>query len=77
VNRAAAYARAYGAQRALTETNALPFDAVRNYQPWWALRAHLFDELGDTKAANDARARAIGLTEDPAVRAYLLSKQSR
>ncbi len=75
VNRAAAYARAYGAARALAEADALPMDAVRNYQPWWALRAHLFSELGNTTAAHDARARAIGLTEDPAVRAYLMSKQ--
>jgi RNA polymerase sigma-70 factor (ECF subfamily) len=74
VNRAAAHARAHGAAAGLALVDALPADAVRAYQPWWALRAHLLDALGDAAAARDARAQAAGLTEDAAVRAWLLAQ---
>ncbi len=71
VNRAAAYARAFGAARGLAEADALPVDAVRDYQPYWALRAHLQTELGQSSEGSVARERAASLTEDPAVRAFL------
>jgi arylsulfatase A-like enzyme len=50
-----------------------PQQAVSSYQPYWALRFHLLKELGRHEAAAKARQLAIGLTEDPSVRAYLLS----
>ncbi|MBC7843486.1 MAG: hypothetical protein H7099_14285 [Gemmatimonadaceae bacterium] len=46
--------------------------AVHAYQPWWALRAHLLAAVGRHDEARDARVRAAGMTQDPAVRAYLL-----
>jgi predicted RNA polymerase sigma factor len=72
VNRAAAYGRAYGAARGLAEADRLAPDAVRGYQPWWALRAHLLAALGRHHEAAVAREQAAGLTADPAVRAFLL-----
>lgn len=47
--------------------------SVENHQPWWAVRAFVLRQLGQTEAAQQAKARAIGLTEDPAVRAWLLA----
>ena len=40
--------------------------SVLNYQPYWAVRAHLLGLSGDVEAARDAYSRAIGLSEDPA-----------
>ena len=47
--------------------------AVVSYQPYWALRAHLLARRGDPAAAA-AYATAIGLAEDPAVKAFLLAR---
>lgn len=44
---------------------------VSQYQPYWALRAQLFDKKGDAKEAAEAYKIAIGLTEDPKVVHYL------
>jgi len=49
--------------------------AVATYQPYWAVRAHLLARAGRTVEAAAAYAQAIGLTEDPAVRAFLLAKK--
>lgn len=56
----------------LAAADVLPTAAVAEYQPWWALRAHLLAELGRMEAAARTRARAAGLTRDPAIRAFLL-----
>jgi RNA polymerase sigma-70 factor (ECF subfamily) len=74
VNRAAAIARARGPLDALDALNAVDGAAANQYQPAWVLRAHLLAQLGRTAEASAARERAVGLTEDPAVRAYLLSE---
>jgi RNA polymerase sigma-70 factor (ECF subfamily) len=48
---------------------------VAQYQPYWATRAHVLALLGrDSEAATDY-ARAAGLTEDAAVREFLLSQR--
>lgn len=44
---------------------------VARYQPYHATLAALLEAAGDGVAAAEARTRAIGLTEDPAVRAWL------
>ena len=46
-----------------------------NYQPYWAARADMLARCGQAEAARVAFERAIGLTIDPAVRAYLSSRQ--
>jgi RNA polymerase sigma-70 factor (ECF subfamily) len=72
VNRAAAIATAEGPGPGLAATDAIPSELVVTYQPWWALRAHLLEQLGRTADARDARHRAAGMTQDAAVRAFLL-----
>lgn len=44
-----------------------------NHQPYWALKANLLQRLHRLAEAKQAYGRAIGLSADPRVRAYLLS----
>jgi predicted RNA polymerase sigma factor len=71
VAHAGALAEARGAATGLAALDAMPMDVVIAYQPYWALRAHLLRELRRTGEARDAYARAIGLSEDGAVREFL------
>jgi predicted RNA polymerase sigma factor len=77
VGRAAAHAEAKGAQAGLALLDEIDSDAVTSYQPYWAVRAHLLRELGKTREAADAFDRAIGLSEDDAVRSFLLERRSQ
>lgn len=74
VSRAAAVAEAFGAAVGLAALDELPVPLVASYQPYWALRAHLLRRMGalDAAAAFD---RAIGLTDDPAVRDFLARRR--
>lgn len=65
----AALAEVRGAEAAYAELRTLDLDAVRDHQPYWALRAHLERQTGRPHEASVQR--AIGLSEDPAVRAFL------
>jgi RNA polymerase sigma-70 factor (ECF subfamily) len=77
VSRAAACAEAIGPDHGLAQLDALPIDEIRAYQPYWTLRAHLLARTGDAAAAHAAFDRAIGLSDDPAVRAFLLRRRNR
>lgn len=72
---AAAVSEARGAEAGLAALDAIDPNDVSAYQPYWAVRAHLLQRLGKTAEARDAFDRAIGLTEDPAVRTFLLQKR--
>lgn len=72
VGQAAAIAEARGATAGWTLLEAIPAEAVASYQPYWALAAHLLRRLGQPAGA--AYERAIGLCEDPAMRAFLLRR---
>ena len=72
---AAAMAEANSPEAGLAVLDAIDEDAVVRYQPYWAVRAHLLRRIGKTREASDAYDRAIGLTEDPAVREFLLEKR--
>jgi RNA polymerase sigma-70 factor (ECF subfamily) len=74
VNQAAAIAEAQGVDQGLAKLNALPVEAVKNYQSYWALKAYLLKQLGDKSNAQQAYERAIGLTEDAAIREFLLEQ---
>lgn len=76
VGHAAALAEARGAEAGLAALDALPPGAVITYQPYWALSAHVLTRLGRSGEAAKAYARAVGLSEDPAVRRFLAG-QSR
>ncbi len=69
VSRAAAHARAYGEAAGLAALGALDAARVAQYQPYWALRAHLTHDIRDYD-------RAIGLAQDDATRSFLLARRT-
>jgi len=71
VGRAAAVAEARDAEHGWALLQAIPAEAVRDYQPCWALAAYLLARLQRRDEADAARERAIGLCEDPAMRTFL------
>jgi len=77
VGRAAAHAESKSAQAGLSLLDEIDPEAVTSYQPYWAVRAHLLSELQRVREAQDAYDRAIGLSEDDAVRRFLLERQSQ
>ncbi|HXW14385.1 MAG TPA: DUF6596 domain-containing protein [Terriglobia bacterium] len=72
---AAAAGEAHGPEAGLAVLDGICLDAVSNYQPYWAVRAHLLQRLGKSSEAGEAFDRAIGLAEDPAVRQFLLERR--
>ena len=72
---AAAVAEAKGAEAGLAALDAIDPDDISAYQSYWAVRAHLLQRLGKTPEAWEAFDRAIGLTEDPAVREFLQQRR--
>jgi RNA polymerase sigma-70 factor (ECF subfamily) len=72
---AAALAEAHGPGAGLAALDEIELGSVSDYQPYWAVRAHLLQRLGKLREASDAFDRAIGLAEDPAVRQFLLWKR--
>jgi RNA polymerase sigma-70 factor (ECF subfamily) len=74
VGQAAALAEARGAEAGLAALEKL--SPAPDYQPYWVLRAHLLQQRGRVEEARAAADRAIGLTEDAAVRAYLSDRHS-
>jgi predicted RNA polymerase sigma factor len=71
VGHTAALAEARDAEAGLEALGAIPPEAIDAYQPYWALSAHLLRRLGRQAEATAAYARAIGLSEEPAVRRFL------
>lgn len=76
VGYAAALAEARGGGAGLAVLDAIPSEAVSAYQPYWALRAHLLKSVGRARGAELAYGRAVGLSEDPAVREFLAGESS-
>ena len=76
VAHAAALGEARDAEAGLAALDAIPPDEVATYQPYWALRGHVLTALGRAAEAGEAYNRAIGLSEDPAVRAFLLGRRA-
>jgi RNA polymerase sigma-70 factor (ECF subfamily) len=75
VAHAAALGEARDPEAGLAALDAIPPAGVATYQPYWALRGHLLSALGRTTDAGAAYDRAIGLSEDSAVRAFLLARR--
>ena len=71
VGRAAAVAEARGPETGLALLDEIPAEAVKSYQPYWALSAHLFKRMNRFEEARAAYSRAIGLCMDPSIRAFL------
>ncbi|HET7537502.1 MAG TPA: DUF6596 domain-containing protein [Candidatus Didemnitutus sp.] len=74
VGRAVALAESGEVAAGLAGLDAIPADRTANYQPWWAARAHLLRKLGCRDEAREAFERAASLTDDPALRAYLIEQ---
>ena len=77
VGHAAALAEARGSAAGLAVLETISSEAVSAYQPYWALSGHLLKSLGRGEQAKQAYARAIGLSEDPAVREFLVDQSPR
>ena len=75
VAQAAAVAELRGDEEGLAILNALDRAAVAEYQPYWAVLAHLLRRSGRTPEAREAYDRAIGLAEDPAIRRFLIERR--
>ena len=72
LNRAVALAERDSAAAALSAIAPLADDKrMQSYQPYWAALGHLRGRTGDREGAIAALTIAIGLTTDPAVRAWL------
>ncbi|MEM8834362.1 MAG: DUF6596 domain-containing protein [Planctomycetota bacterium] len=72
VGRAAAIGEHLGPDAAIRALDEIPVARVTRYQPYFAVRAHALQRLGDRDASARALRSAIGLTADAGVRAYLL-----
>ena len=76
VARAAAVAETGDPARALELLDAIAGKA-RDYQPWWAARGRIAALLGRGDLARAALLTAAGLSEDTAVRAFLIGQATR
>ncbi len=74
VGRAAAVAEARGTAAGWALLEVLPAEAIKTYQPYWALAAHLLQRMARADEAASAYSRAIGLCEDDAAREFLARK---
>src|SRR5262245_18769453 len=77
VARAAAHTEVCGAQAGLVLLDQIDVHSVISYQPYWAVRAELMRRLNCAHEAVEAFDRAIGLTDDDAIRAFLLERRGR
>jgi predicted RNA polymerase sigma factor len=76
VARAAAHAEVHGPQAGVALLDQIESQAIA-YQPYWAVRAHLMQQLGQADEAAEAYERAIGMSEDAAVRDFLDERRKR
>jgi predicted RNA polymerase sigma factor len=74
VGRAAAIAEARGADAAWQVLAPLPAESVATYQPYWACVAQVLHDLGRHTESRSAAERAIGLSNDPAIRDFLVER---
>ena len=73
---AAALTEAGRSDAALAALDGLDPVRIASHQPYWATRAATLARLCRTAEASDAYYRAVGLTEDRHIRAYLLEKRA-
>jgi predicted RNA polymerase sigma factor len=76
VGMAAALGEAHGPDIGLTVIAGLENADVADYQPFWAVRAHLLSRAGRVTDARLAYDHAIRLSDDVAVREFLLAKKA-
>jgi RNA polymerase sigma-70 factor (ECF subfamily) len=74
VGRAVALAQAGNPAAGLAALDAIPASSIVNYQPHWVARGHLLHLLKRDDEARQAWERAAGLTDEPALRKYLVER---
>ena len=74
VGRAVALAQTGNLSAGLNALESLPQSSVVDYQPFWAARGHIMELLNRKDEAEQAFTRAASLTDDPALRDYLLKR---
>jgi RNA polymerase sigma-70 factor (ECF subfamily) len=77
IGRALVIAEAGEPEAALAALDALPPDRMATHQPWWVARARIAILPARPDLAASALARAIALTEDPAIRAHLEAQEAK
>jgi RNA polymerase sigma-70 factor (ECF subfamily) len=73
IGRAVAVGEAAGAEAGLAALTDVAEESVASYQPYWVARAHLEHKAGQQERARTSLQRALGLTADARIRAYLLT----
>jgi RNA polymerase sigma-70 factor (ECF subfamily) len=76
VARAAAAALSGDPKSAIAALDAIDQRRIGAHQPYWATRAYALASTGQAAAAADAYGRAAGLSERPAIRAWLLEQRA-
>ncbi|MEM0898732.1 MAG: DUF6596 domain-containing protein [Pseudomonadota bacterium] len=71
VARASAVGHAFGGTAGLNALNVINEDDIATFQPYWATAAYLYAEIGDSKNAEHAYEKAIGLSTDLPTRKWL------
>jgi predicted RNA polymerase sigma factor len=77
VGRAAAVWETRGPEAAWRLLEQIPSETVAGYQPYWACAAHVLEALGRPAEARSAAERAVGLSDDPAIRDFLQKRFPR
>lgn len=77
VGHSAAVAESRGPENGWTLLQAIPPADVADYQPYWALAAHLLTLMNRSSEAAAAYSRAIGLCEDNAMREFLRKQMQK
>jgi RNA polymerase sigma-70 factor (ECF subfamily) len=78
VNRAMVIAEARSPEDGLAALDKIENDQrLSQYQPYWAARAELLARCGQSAAADQAYACAVGLEPDPSVRQFLQDRRAR
>lgn len=76
-SQAAAEAETGGPEVGLQFLDRIDPQLRETYQPWHATRAHLLSKQGQTEAALSSFDSAIGLSNDPSERAYLMAEKAK
>ncbi len=76
IGHALAIAQIRGPADGLAELDTIPGELASDHQPYWVARGHLLRRTRNSDASRKAYQRAIGLTEDPAVRSFLLNEMA-
>ena len=76
VGRAVAIAQTGELAAGFAALEQIPADQTADYQPYWAARGHLLRLLNRNDEAVEAYNRAASLTDDSALREYLLQRSA-